>query len=528
MTLTPTADAGSTFAGWSGGGCSGTAACTVTANADVNVVATFTSSVATQKNLTISKSGTGSGTVTSSPAGINCGTDCSENYNQGTTVTLTASPGATSQFNGWSGGGCSGTGPCAVTLGSDTVVIAEFAPLPPSTYALTVSRQGTGGGTVASSPAGIDCGSDCSETYTSGTVVTLTPTPDATSTFDGWSGACSGTGPCVVTMSQARSVSVSFTRITYSLAVSRGGNGAGTVTSAPAGVNCGADCGDAYVAGAAVTLVAEPSQYSDFTGWSGACTGVGPCELTMDGPKVVTAQFVKKIFPLTVSLEGDGIGSVVSAPAGIDCGVACEETFDAETVVTLTAVPDPYTDFGGWGGACSGTGSCQVTLLAASNVTAQFNERYINEPSIISWSSMYSSHVTFVYPLPYGYQHYESESYSRDFTNTSSATARNVRLKIIYSSGPNGSGTLFGETQQEFAQVASGESATYSQKVTFNPPVLASTGFYRLRVVEQAIVPARALGGLGVSARPLMTSTEYMSRPVPMPGEKELTVHGRD
>ena len=78
------------------------------------------------------------------------------------------------------------------------------------TYLLSVSKNGTGNGTVTSSPAGINCGADCSETYTSGTIVTLTATPDGTSTFTGWSGACSGTGGCVVTMDVAKSVTATF------------------------------------------------------------------------------------------------------------------------------------------------------------------------------------------------------------------------------------------------------------------------------------------------------------------------------
>jgi len=77
-------------------------------------------------NLNVSKGGTGSGTVTSSPAGISCGTDCSEPYVHGATVTLTALPYAGSLFAGWSGGGCSGTGTCTVAITGNITVIATF------------------------------------------------------------------------------------------------------------------------------------------------------------------------------------------------------------------------------------------------------------------------------------------------------------------------------------------------------------------------------------------------------------------
>ena len=78
------------------------------------------------------------------------------------------------------------------------------------TFALTVGKAGTGSGTVTSSPAGINCGSDCSESYASGTSVTLTASAAGGSTFAGWSGACSGTGTCSVSMTAARSVTATF------------------------------------------------------------------------------------------------------------------------------------------------------------------------------------------------------------------------------------------------------------------------------------------------------------------------------
>jgi len=82
--------------------------------------------------LTVVKNGTGSGTVTSSPPGIDCSSDCTEQYG-GTSVTLTATPNAAScsTFAGWSGGGCSGTGNCSLTMTADTTVTATFNTPPP-------------------------------------------------------------------------------------------------------------------------------------------------------------------------------------------------------------------------------------------------------------------------------------------------------------------------------------------------------------------------------------------------------------
>jgi len=77
--------------------------------------------------LTVAESGTGTGTVTSSPAGIECGSTCSSGFGAGQEVTLTATPDAGSEFAGWSGGGCSGTGPCVATLNADVNVTAQFA-----------------------------------------------------------------------------------------------------------------------------------------------------------------------------------------------------------------------------------------------------------------------------------------------------------------------------------------------------------------------------------------------------------------
>lgn len=85
--------------------------------------------------------------------------------------------------------------------------------LPGSANTLTISKTGTGKGIVTSSPGGINCGIDCSEGYSAGSLVTLSASPDVSSTFAGWSGVCSGTGICTITIRGNTSVIAAFTAI---------------------------------------------------------------------------------------------------------------------------------------------------------------------------------------------------------------------------------------------------------------------------------------------------------------------------
>jgi hypothetical protein len=188
----------------------------------------------------VTQAGSGSGTVTSSPAGVNCGTDCSQSYASGTVVTLNRTAAAGSAFTGWSGA-CTGTGStCQVTLSAAKTVTATFRPV----YMLTAAKAGTGSGTVTSSPTGVSCGTDCSQGYASGTVVTLSRTAAAGSSFLGWSGACSGTGSCQVTMSAARSVTASFGLTASAPSAAAAGEGPGAVKPSSREGECRGDCGE--------------------------------------------------------------------------------------------------------------------------------------------------------------------------------------------------------------------------------------------------------------------------------------------
>ncbi|MCX6731541.1 MAG: hypothetical protein NTX55_00960, partial [Candidatus Parcubacteria bacterium] len=85
-----------------------------------------------------------------------------------------------------------------------------------SNYTLSVSKSGSGSGTVTSNPAGITCGADCSESYSSGASITLTASPSGGSVFAGWSGDCSGASSCALIMNLAKNVIATFNASTPS------------------------------------------------------------------------------------------------------------------------------------------------------------------------------------------------------------------------------------------------------------------------------------------------------------------------
>jgi hypothetical protein len=158
--------------------------------------------------LTVTKSGTGSGRVTADPPALDCGPDCAARYLGGTAVTLTATPGDEySHFVGW-GGNCSGTGSTvAVTMDAAKTCTATFTR---DTFTLTVQKLGdeTGESSVTSVPSGIDCGSTCAAAIGGGTTVTLTASPAVGYELTGWLGeGCAGG---TVTMSGARTCTAVF------------------------------------------------------------------------------------------------------------------------------------------------------------------------------------------------------------------------------------------------------------------------------------------------------------------------------
>jgi phospholipase C len=326
--------------------------------------------------LSVQAAGAGAGMISSNPAGINCGAACSASFVEGTQVTLTAAPMGNSFFAGWAGA-CSGSAVCKVTLTANASVTATFDTSP----VLAVTLGGTGKGSVATNPSGINCGQTCSASFNAWTQITLTATAAANSYFVGWAGGCRGNSPtCTLTLSANQQVTATFDTIQNApvLTVNLAGNGLGTISSNPSGINCGSTCRASLNAGTQVTLTATAAKSSYFVGWEGGgCSGDNPtCTLTLSASQQVTATFntISNAPVLTVSLAGNGSGTVSSSPPGINCEPTCSASFNAGTQVTLTATPATNSFFVGWAGACSGNNStCTLTLSASQQVSATFN-----------------------------------------------------------------------------------------------------------------------------------------------------------
>ena len=184
--------------------------------------------------------------------------------------------------------------------------VSKSVPLPQ--YVLTTTRTGTGAGSITSSSAGITCGSICSATYIAGTTVTLTAAADPGSIFTGWSGACTGTGTCSVTMGAAKTATATFTLRTDTIAASSGTNG----SISPAGAV-------ALNYGASQTYTITPA-----TGYhvsdvlvdgisAGAVTSYSFTNVTAN--HTISASFASDTPTITASVSGSGSISPAGAVA---------------------------------------------------------------------------------------------------------------------------------------------------------------------------------------------------------------------
>jgi DNA-binding beta-propeller fold protein YncE len=362
----------------------------------------------TTSQLSVSRTGTGGGNVTSNPAGIDCGTTCSHAFSTGTSVTLTAAASSGSTFAGWSGGGCSGTGTCTLTVNSNVTVTATFTLTANPT--LTIAKSGTGTGGVTSNPAGINCGSTCSASFPPGTSITLTAAADVGSTFTGWSGGgCSGTGTCTLTLNSNTTVTAGFSVPVPNptLTVTKSGNGTGGVTSNPAGIDCGSTCSASFPPATSITLTAAADAGSTFAGWSGGgCTGTGTCTFTLNANTTVNAAFsitgsgptypqaVTGDAPISYWRLNELSGSTAADSAGSNPGTYSGATLGAPGL--LASVNNTAASF-------AGSGKVTVASSAALSPASRVSVEAWIKPSALPATGAFASVAT------------KAESYSLQF-----------------------------------------------------------------------------------------------------------------
>jgi hypothetical protein len=143
--------------------------------------------------------------------------------------------------------------------------------------------------------------------------------------------------------------------------------GAGKVTSTPAGIDCGVACRTKFDSGSEVQLTVQPASGSIFTGWGGACQGQKEtCTIKLDGPTSVTVALAK-LHRVEIQKRGDGRGVITSDPPGIDCGTKCGGEFAANTKLAIDVKPEMGVKVVEVG-ACGSKLPCTVDVRAPLNI----------------------------------------------------------------------------------------------------------------------------------------------------------------
>lgn len=398
------------FAGWSGACASAeTSRCDVSLNTnDQSLAATFIA----RRFLAVDVTGSGDGLVSSIPEGIECrvadgvvsGT-CQATFDADEAVTLQSAPENGNLFGSWGAGCAASASQSACVLRTNTTgrASARFVAL-----RRVVIRGGTsvnGRGRITGT-SGLDClingtatSGVCAVQVPEGTTMTLKAAPEAeasgnvvTSEFRGWGSECtvSTSDSCVFTVTDSdRTVRANFVdrgRLTVSVT----GAGGGLVRSS-SGISCERTAGGAtagtcsleFANSEPITLEAVAAPGSEFAGFGGDCAAASGtmCTLTTSSSRSVTATFTQKRVRLTVIIDGGRLSSGTvslngSDPRTIafgDATTTCARGFDAGSqVVRIAATPGSQSLFAGFGGDCSGTAGCTVTMSADRTVRVTF------------------------------------------------------------------------------------------------------------------------------------------------------------
>ena len=370
--------------------------------------------------VTVNKTGTGSGTVSGGGS-----------YQEGTSVTLTATPNSDSKFTGWSSG-CSSS----FTITGDKTCTATFTkkdttpttppppPLPP-TMKLFVELAGTGTGIFELSPrpkekvCPDDESEECHYTYNTATRVTITAISDKSSTFEYWSGnsSCrkgsktSTGGEVDIYLISSLTCNINFKLKPQKLMLNYEGDGNGTVTVSPdrgTETNCSQDKCIIFDGTKDITLTPEPDQYSQFDEWTGHddCIDDGEIvQLELISNKLCNAHFsLLPIYQVTVNKTGNGTGTILQEPTGKNCvDNTCEYAEGNE--ITLTAQPDAISStFAGWNDSCE---AGNLTITSDTTCTATFLQKPTYQ---ISLTTNGDGKVTLTPPPPIDGKYFEGQT----------------------------------------------------------------------------------------------------------------------
>ncbi len=321
--------------------------------------------------LTLTHTGTGSDPAASPTNSTGCSAG---QYVAGAVISLTAAPGS-----GWKVGSWTGTDDDASTSTTNQVTMpaaahaasVTYTEIQPTCYALTRIHTGNGTDPVASPANSTGC---TSGQYVAAAVITLTATPGSGWTVGSWIGTDNDGSAATtnqVTMPAAvRTVTVNYIEIPptcYALTLTHTGTG---TDPAPSPANSTGCAPGQYLAGTVVSLTATPGAGWTVGSWSGtdnnASTATTNTVTMPAAARTATVNYVQ-IFSLTIAV--DPLGSGTTNPA---VGV---HTYTSGAVVAVTATPAAGYKFDSWSGACTGAGSCSVTMDANKTVTAHFSVR---------------------------------------------------------------------------------------------------------------------------------------------------------
>ena len=270
-------------------------------------------------------------------------------------------------------------------MDEDKSVTATFDLEATPEFELEINTDGSGEGEVECK-VGAGPTEPCEAEYAQGTEVTLVPVAETGSEFVKWSGDCTGTGSCKVTMNANKSVTATFDEEEpptpeFTLGITKAGAGAGTV-KCKVGGEPAEPCAAKYPEGTELELVATANAGSEFAGFSSgtgsaASCSTSPCSFTLEANSAVTATFSLIPRTLTISEAGTGTGTIKCKFNGGSAG-ACTSPQPNGTAVEVIATANAGSEFAGFS---SGTGSaascstspCSFTIEANSAVTATFS-----------------------------------------------------------------------------------------------------------------------------------------------------------